>query len=222
MTAETENPQLQAMRALATARASFPTLPKDKKNPHFKSKYTSLDKIVELIEPVLTEHGFLWTTLPGIHEKGPCLNYSLLHLETGGGLEGCMPLMLDKANPQGQGAAITYARRYALCAVLNLLADEDDDGNSASATPAAKPSPKPAPKPVKDNPPTELPSVEESNPDVVTLAGKIKASGMEASAVKLKLISLGVEDPKNLESALAKLSADQRTDLRKWVEGGNE
>jgi hypothetical protein len=48
-----------------------------------------------------------------------------------------MPLLLDKRNSQGLGSAITYARRYALTAVLNLVADEDDDGNQASSPPAA-------------------------------------------------------------------------------------
>jgi hypothetical protein len=39
-----------------------------------------------------------------------------------------MQLLLSKNDAQGQGSAITYARRYALCAVLNLVADDDDDG----------------------------------------------------------------------------------------------
>jgi len=33
---------------------------------------------------------------------------------------------------QSAGSAITYARRYLLCAVLNIAADEDDDGAKAS------------------------------------------------------------------------------------------
>jgi hypothetical protein len=37
-----------------------------------------------------------------------------------------------KEDPQGAGSAITYARRYAYAAILGLVSDEDDDGNSAS------------------------------------------------------------------------------------------
>jgi hypothetical protein len=44
-------------------------------------------------------------------------------------------LKLAKEDPQGQGSAYTYARRYALAAVLGLAADEDDDGNEASKAP---------------------------------------------------------------------------------------
>lgn len=39
---------------------------------------------------------------------------------------------LAKADPQGAGSAITYARRYALVSMLGLNVDEDDDGNHAS------------------------------------------------------------------------------------------
>jgi len=37
-----------------------------------------------------------------------------------------------KNDPQGQGSAITYQRRYALGAILGLNIDADDDGNQAS------------------------------------------------------------------------------------------
>jgi hypothetical protein len=41
--------------------------------------------------------------------------------------------MKDLNNPQQQGSAITYARRYALASIFNLNQEEsDDDGNLAS------------------------------------------------------------------------------------------
>jgi hypothetical protein len=36
-----------------------------------------------------------------------------------------------KADPQGMGSAVTYARRYAYMAIIGMAA-EDDDGNAAS------------------------------------------------------------------------------------------
>jgi len=41
---------------------------------------------------------------------------------------------VSRADAQGFGSAITYARRYQLSAFLALAADDDDDGNAASAT----------------------------------------------------------------------------------------
>jgi hypothetical protein len=125
------------MPALLAVQAEAPTLPKDAENPHFRSKYTPLDTIVEVIGPILNRHGLVWTTLPGRDDLGePALNYRLTHAETGEVLEGTMPLLLVKPDPQGLGSAITYARRYSICAVLNLVADVDDDGNRGS-TPQA-------------------------------------------------------------------------------------
>jgi hypothetical protein len=122
------------LAALLAVQSEAPTLRKDAENPHFRSKYTPLDTIVETIGPILVKHNLVWTTLPGRDEQGePALTYRLAYAPTGEKLEGVMPLLLSKRDAQGQGSAITYARRYALCAVLNLVGDDDDDGNSASS-----------------------------------------------------------------------------------------
>jgi hypothetical protein len=122
------------LAAMLAVQGEAPTLPKDATNPHYRSKYTPLDTIVETIGPILHRHGLVWSTLPGTDAHGaPALTYRLAHAATGEVLEGTMPLLLSKQDAQGQGSAITYARRYALCAVLNLVADDDDDGASAAA-----------------------------------------------------------------------------------------
>lgn len=51
------------------------------------------------------------------------------------------------------------------------------------------------------------------------LAGKIKATGMELSAVKLKLVSMGIESPATLVAALQDCTKDQALDLYSWVQG---
>jgi len=119
--------------ALLAVQSEAPTLPKDGVNPHFRSRYTPLDTIVEKIGPLLAKHGLVWTALPCRDEDGqPALRYRLIHAASGEQLEGVMPLLLTKTDPQGMGSGLTYARRYSLCAVLNLVADEDDDGSTAS------------------------------------------------------------------------------------------
>jgi hypothetical protein len=54
-----------------------------------------------------------------------------------------MRLCAAKSDPQGQGAAITYARRFAYMAVLGLVADADDDGQAATRAKQAEPKAKP-------------------------------------------------------------------------------
>ena len=118
--------------ALVAFQAEVPTLPKDSTNPHFRSKFTSLDTIVETVRPLLAKHGLAWSALPCVGPDGqPALRYQLLHT-SGEAQQDMMPLLLSKNDSQGLGSALTYSRRYALCAVLNLVADEDDDGNAAS------------------------------------------------------------------------------------------
>jgi hypothetical protein len=132
------------LEALLAFQAEAPVLPKDKTNPHYKSKFTGLDTIVEKVGPLLVKHGLVWMAFPARDEQGPCLRYQLAHAATKESVDGSMPLLLTKSDPQGQGSALTYARRYAITTVLNLVADEDDDGNTASQ-PAAKPKATPLP-----------------------------------------------------------------------------
>lgn len=119
--------------ALLAFQAEAPTLPKDATNPHFKSKFTPLDTIVETVRPLLAKHGLTWQAFPSFGPNGePALRYKLAHAATGEVEQDTMPLLLAKNDPQGLGAGLTYARRYSLTAVLNLVSDEDDDGNRAS------------------------------------------------------------------------------------------
>lgn len=118
---------------------ALPVMPKNTTNPFFKSKYTPLETIVELAMPIVLKHNFAWTSLPSTNEAGqPSLKYELMHI-SGNSIKGEMLLLLNKPDPQGQGSAITYARRYALSSTLGLVSDEDDDGNAARrAAEAAK------------------------------------------------------------------------------------
>lgn len=51
---------------------------------------------------------------------------------------GPLTLPATKADPQGFGSATTYAKRYALCAVFGVIADQDDDGQLSSGRNAPK------------------------------------------------------------------------------------
>jgi hypothetical protein len=137
--------------AMLAVQAEAPPIKKDATNPAFRSKYAALDTIVQTIGPLLAKNGLVWSTMPSFDETTgePTLRYELAHAPSGQSKDGEMKLLLSKGDPQGQGSAITYARRYALVSVLNLIAGDDDDGHAASqgrygsapAKPAAKPAP---------------------------------------------------------------------------------
>lgn len=48
----------------------------------------------------------------------------------------------NTADAQSIGSAITYAKRYAFCAILGIVADDDEDANIASGNSAQKEQPK--------------------------------------------------------------------------------
>lgn len=123
--------------ALIAFQKNPPHIRKEATNPFFNSKYASLDTIMAEVRPVLAEHGLAISQHPTVTEHGvPGLRTILLH-ESGDRLEDVMPLSVEKQGPQAQGSALTYARRYAVLAVLGLVADEDDDANSAESRSAA-------------------------------------------------------------------------------------
>jgi hypothetical protein len=151
------------------------TLQKNAINPHFKSRYISLENLVEAVQPLLTKHGLIWHCYPSHYDGSPVLVYTLTHAESGEGMGAEMPLLLDKQNAQGLGSAITYARRYALCAVLNIVADVDDDGNKATENAQAQT------REAKD------------------FASQLRASGIKANEIKMWLKTEGVAE-EDLES----------------------
>ena len=118
--------------ALIAAQSELPKLSKDKINPFFKSRYVSLDTVMPEALKILNKNGMALTQTVGTAEDGgSTLSTTILH-SSGEWISDTQPLLLVKPDPQGQGSAITYARRYGLMAMLGLVADDDDDGAAAS------------------------------------------------------------------------------------------
>lgn len=158
--------------ALVAAQAELRNPPKEQNNPFFKSKYADLATVREYVVPVFHKHGLAVTQLPTTVDGEPCLCSMLVHksgeyisttiqlhavkkpvkAERPGPQEQAKPSE-PQHDPQGVGAAITYARRYALQSIAGITADEDDDGNEASGNPTPRQQvqqqPQRAPQPAK-------------------------------------------------------------------------
>lgn len=126
--------------ALVAFQKTLPTIGKDntatvptKAGGKYTYQYADLTTITEIAFPLLAAQGLSWTTKPLAREDGKIvLRYALRHVG-GGRIKGDFPLPND-TTPQSLGSAITYARRYALCAVTGIApGGEDDDGAKASA-----------------------------------------------------------------------------------------
>jgi ERF superfamily len=94
-------------------------------------KYADLTMVSDALLPVMSELGLSFTARPTLSgEARFVLLYSLLHV-SGDELTGEYPLP-STGTPQQVGSAITYARRYTLCAVTGLApGGDDDDGQGA-------------------------------------------------------------------------------------------
>jgi hypothetical protein len=128
--------------ALAKAQAELKNPPKDSVNPHFKSRYADLATVRDTVLPVLARNGLSVLQLPCEMDGNPALTTVLMHGESGEFWESTILLRPGKMDPQGIGSALTYHRRYSLQALAGVAADDDDDGNAASAPVRTQAAPK--------------------------------------------------------------------------------
>jgi hypothetical protein len=129
MNAETalEDRQVDKLvQALLLAQADFPTIRFDAANPHFRNRYATLAHIIAQTRPALGKHGLAVSQLVQVDAVVTLLLHS-----SGQFLASRTPIVSEKPGPQAMGSGITYARRYGLCAILGIAAEEDDDGESA-------------------------------------------------------------------------------------------
>jgi hypothetical protein len=114
--------------ALAALQARLPRVAKTADAQY--GKYAGLTVVSEAVLPLLSSLGLSFTACPGMIDDKFVLSYQLMHI-SGDRIGGHYPLPTS-GTPQQVGSAITYARRYTLCAVTGLApGGDDDDGQGA-------------------------------------------------------------------------------------------
>ena len=116
--------------ALSKLQAELKPAVFDSKNPHFGNRYASFTSVMEAIRVLLAKNGFAVTQSV---VEGPALKTVLFHT-SGEWFESYIPLYVARNDMQSLGSAITYAKRYAISAMLGVVTDEDDDGNDSKGT----------------------------------------------------------------------------------------
>ena len=116
--------------ALATAQATLGGAVKDKANPAFKSKYADLGSVWDAWQLVGPAQGLSVVQLPGAFADGKATLTTILSHKSGEWIRETLSIPVTKADAQGYGSALTYARRYALASFVGVC-PEDDDGNGA-------------------------------------------------------------------------------------------
>ncbi len=119
-------------KAMSLAQQQLKPAAKDSVNPHYKSKYSDISSVWDAIrEPIASNGLTIWqdvttqdktvsVTTRIVHSSGQWVEFGPL----------CVPM--SKMDAHGVGSAISYGKRYALCAAIGVVsADEDDDANHA-------------------------------------------------------------------------------------------
>jgi hypothetical protein len=146
--------------AMSKAQAAIKKAKRNKKNIHLKNEYADLESVLDAVRPMLSKHGLAVVQQPicteghaGVvtwvgHASGEWMSHELV-----------LPMGGRGSNlTQQAGAAISYARRYALSSIFAVAVGDDTDGATEDGPPKRAPkkrAPKKAP-PAKSVEPSEL------------------------------------------------------------------
>lgn len=112
--------------ALLKAQTQIGAATKGAVNPHFKKSFASLGDVMEACKVALNEQMIAVLQPVGHDERGQYVDTVLLHA-SGQFISDRMTITCAKENdPQAQGSAVTYARRYGLQSMLFIPAEDDD------------------------------------------------------------------------------------------------
>ena len=121
--------------ALSKAQADITGALKDSSNPFFKSKYADLASCWDACRKQLAANNLAVIQTIYVHwESGQTMLATTLVHSSGEWIRSDLPVLAKDLSPQAQGSGITYARRYALAAIVGL-AQIDDDAEAAQGRP---------------------------------------------------------------------------------------
>jgi uncharacterized protein YfkK (UPF0435 family) len=124
------------LKVLILAKQEFKHIPKNSYNPYHKFKYANLDTVLAAISESFNKYNLCLLQPTEVRDERVILKTVIYHVESGEQIAGEL-LLPENIEPQKTGSAITYYRRYALCSLLGIIADEDDDAElSRSSSPS--------------------------------------------------------------------------------------
>lgn len=115
---------------------------KDGRPPREQGRFAKFEDLHKIVTPILARHNLVLTFNLGHNQQlvtvQPILSHANGYVEKGEFMSLPLDTSGSKNNTQGAGSASSYGKRYAMCAMLNIVThDEDDDGNGGigQATP---------------------------------------------------------------------------------------
>ena len=128
--------------ALSKAQGAMRAAAKDAKNPHLKNAYADLNGIISASRDAMTANALSCTQLPSVESTDNGMRIVLVTLvlhASGQWLRNVLRLPVEQGKginlKQATGAAISYARRYALSSIMGVATGDDTDGAVQSSGP---------------------------------------------------------------------------------------
>ena len=179
--------------ALAAAQSKMGNAVKNSVNPHFKNRYADLSAVRDVVIPALAAEGI--ACIQHVDGADGCVTVrTTLHWGETTIEAGNCSIKIDGRNAaQAVGSATTYIRRYQLAA-MGGIAQEDDDGQTATSAPRAQQNQqqRPAPTQQRQSAPAPTRGTTTNVPDCPTCQGPMwdniakRAGGWKGPALKCK------------------------------------
>lgn len=124
----------QIATALASAQAELRNPPKTKEanvrsdKGNFKYRYVDFADGLDIVRPILGKHGICFVQTTPVDGDQMWLVTKLVH-SSGQWISSPYPVGRIGAH-QALGAALSYARRYSLFAMVGIVGEDDDDGEA--------------------------------------------------------------------------------------------
>jgi len=196
--------------ALAAAQKEISNPKKEASNPFYKSTYSDLPSVLNVVRDVFPSYGLSFVQPLEIVGDKIYLVTMLMHT-SGQWLKSYAPIPCkDPNDPQKFGSSITYFRRYALQAMVGIVGDDDDDDGQKANTPTKNGNVKTAPVAPLD------PAVLEEFLQQWTCEGYEETD--LTAYIKRRSDGLRMSQTKLLETiAKAKNPNDFKMDFEKWL-----
>lgn len=127
----TKQAEIEFNQSMAALQPLLPAIHKSKKGHN--SNYAPYDEIDKVVRPLYTAHGFS-ISFDSKKDGGVCTYYATVSHKAGHSKTAQIELPSDTSGSknaiQAMGSAISYAKRYLICMLFNIVTtDEDTDGS---------------------------------------------------------------------------------------------
>lgn len=111
--------------ALSKAQGEFPRINVNQENPYFKSGFADLNNVIRAIRPALAKNSLSVTQQTKILPDGATVLVTRLRHSSGQWIESRVRIIPPKNDMQSYASTLSYMKRHAVMALLNVTIDAD-------------------------------------------------------------------------------------------------